>query len=88
MKMITASSGITYGSSYQPGGVATIIGGDWVGRLSEKEADVHGLGRWTTCTLKGKDNTKLTIITAYQVCNDHIERTGPKTAFRQQWSLI
>jgi hypothetical protein len=77
MKLVTASSTITYNTSYQPGGVATVVGGNWVGPLSDYEAVSHGFGRWTTCTLRGKSNTKLTIITAYQVCKDNIAQSGP-----------
>jgi hypothetical protein len=87
-KLVTASSTITYDSQYQPGGVATMVGGNLVGRLSNHEADSHGLGRWTTCTFRGKENTKLTIITAYQVCDDNISRNSTKTAYVQQWTLL
>jgi hypothetical protein len=59
-----------------------------VGRLSEHEVDSYGLGRWTTCTFRGKENTVLTIIIAYQVCHDNISRSMTKTAYVQQWTLL
>jgi exonuclease III len=64
------------------------VGGNLVGRLSDHEADSHGLGRWTTCTFRGKGNVMLTIITAYQVCHDNISRNQTKTAYVQQWALL
>ena len=88
MKLITACSPINFASAYQPGGVMTVVTGNWVGRLSECAPDSHGLGQWTTSTLRGKMDTHLTIVTAYQVCKDNIQTTGAKTAFRQQWSLL
>jgi hypothetical protein len=88
MKLLTAASSITHGSAYQPGGVATIVGGNWVNRISKATPDTHDLGRWTTCSFQGKENTHLTIITAYQPCKDDIGTTGPKPASRQQWALL
>jgi hypothetical protein len=65
-----------------------LVGGNLVGRLSDHEADSQGLGRWTTCTFRGKENTMLTIITVYQVCQDTISRNSTKTAYLQEWTLL
>ena len=82
---LTASSGELTGEDYQPGGVGLVVGGQWSGRICEKGSDPDGLGRWTYATLQGKANAKVTIVTAYQVCDDNISTTGPNTAYRQQW---
>ena len=80
-KWVTASSGELTGDDYQPGGVGLLVGGNWSGRICEEGADPSGLGRWSYATLQGKKNTKVTIVTAYQVCEDNISTTGPTTAY-------
>jgi hypothetical protein len=50
--------------------------------------DQSNLGRWTECTISGKQNRHITIITAYNVCNDSIITCGPKTAYSQQYHQI
>jgi hypothetical protein len=68
--------------NYQPGGTATIITDQWTSRIIKSGMDPSGLGRWSYITLRGKSDTSICIITAYQVCNDRY--TGPKTAYQQQ----
>lgn len=72
---------------YQPGGVAMITGFPWASR-SKTYLDESGLGRWTESELTGRCNRKVTIICAYMVCKDSIERSGPNTAYTQQWRIL
>jgi hypothetical protein len=75
-------------TAYQPGGVGMIVSEEWSGRIEKKTVDERGLGRWATCTFRGKGGRKLTIITAYQVVKDSITKCGPKTTYMQQYSVL
>ena len=65
-----------------------VLGGNWVGRVNIKGADTSGLGRWSYMTLQGTGNQKLTVITAYQVPKTTVDRSGAKTAYIQQFSIL
>jgi hypothetical protein len=73
-------------SSYQPGGTLTLVGNPWSSRTNTS-ADPTGMGRWTTATIQGRDNTKITVYTVYRVCHGTIATAGPNTAFSQLWHL-
>jgi hypothetical protein len=77
-----ASSTITFGLTYQPGGVAMLTGNRWASRVSKKHTDA--LGRWVYNRMQGRANTNLTINAAYQPCKTE----GPTTAYQQQWILL
>jgi hypothetical protein len=49
-----------------------------------KGQDPFGLGRWSFIMLRGKNDTRLTIITAYRVCQKASLSRGVKTAYMQQ----
>jgi hypothetical protein len=72
---------------YQPGGVAMITGFPWSSR-SKISCDPSGLGRWTESEISGRNNRKIVVISAYMVCKDSIERSGPNTAYTQQWRIL
>jgi hypothetical protein len=78
-----ASSPVTAVHNYQPGGVMSIIHGHMVGRIKSRGND--DLGRWTYVKLLGRSEKVITIISAYQVCNN--TRTGT-TAYHQQKSAL
>jgi hypothetical protein len=67
-------------NSFIPGGMTTIICGNWVARVLALGEDSKGLGRWSYVTLKGKGAKVLTIITAYNAC----ATTGDTTFYSQQ----
>jgi hypothetical protein len=48
------------------GGTMTILSGRWAGRKQGTKSDP--LGRWSSMTLVGKKERKVTVITAYHVC--------------------
>ena len=83
----TSNSSCTFGSEYQPGGTMTALSGTWTTRIIDRGQD-SGLGRWSFVTLQGRHANKITLITAYRVCNQTIDHTGDKTAFIQQWVLL
>jgi hypothetical protein len=72
---------------FQPGGVASITTSNWSSH-STIINDPSGLGRWTETEITGKKGITVSIITAYAVCKDSIERSGTTTAFTQQWNLL
>jgi hypothetical protein len=88
LSVTTASSPITFGSTYQPGGVAQLVGGKWTGRISKTGTDPRGLGRWAYTTIQGKQGVHITTITAYKVCKNTVAAAGAKTAYMQQWSML
>jgi hypothetical protein len=52
-------------SDTQPGGTCTVLCNNWVSCLVDKGEDPTGLGRWSYITLRGRQHTKITIVTAY-----------------------
>jgi hypothetical protein len=86
-KQCTSSSALGFGKIYQPGGTMSIIGNKWASR-SKLTQDSSQLGRWTECEIQGKNEKRVTFITAYNVCSDNIATCGPTTAFAQQYHLL
>jgi len=74
---------LTTSSEYLPGGTASITMGNAVGRISPQGKGSDRMGRWTYTTFNRTDNTKLTIITAYQVNRTPTNQIGI-TAWHQQ----
>jgi len=76
-------------SSYnQPGGTLTAVVDQWTSRVHSKGQDHSGLGRWSYITLQGKQDFKLTIITAYRVSQKSSASVGGKTAYMQQFRAL
>jgi endonuclease/exonuclease/phosphatase family metal-dependent hydrolase len=46
------------------------------------------MGRWSYVRIKGKTDTRLLVVTVYQVCKAPINTSGDSTAFTQQWNQI
>jgi hypothetical protein len=82
-----SSSEETYDTPYQPGGTATLVGGNWAGRTTS-HCDNSGMGRWSEIRMAGKDNTAIRFITAYRVVDTSFARAGPTTAYSQQVSIM
>jgi len=78
----TAFSSIEIPSSsdYLTGGTLTSAVGSWSTRVSKKEEDPSGMGRWSSLTLIGKQNKKLTIITGYRC----VRSSGDGSAWTQE----
>jgi hypothetical protein len=80
----TSRASEVFVSTYQPGGTATIICSHRTSRVIQKGEDPWGLGRWSFITLKGKENSKITIVTAYSPGYSTVE----KATWRQQERLL
>jgi len=75
-------------SEQQPGSTITMACDHWNSRVIEKGVDPFGLGRWSYIVLRGKDNHKILIITAYRVCRQTIQSVGVKTSTAQQYRQL
>lgn len=64
----------------KPGGTTKIVCDNWTSRVVDREEDPISLGWWSHFTLRGKGQTKITIITAYNPTTS----TGGKTNYRRQ----
>jgi hypothetical protein len=71
-------------STYQPGGTLTAVCENWVSRVISKGGDPFGLGRWSYITLRGKENTKVTVVTAYNATPS----PGECTYYHQQMRVL
>ena len=56
------------------------------GRITQHGTDY--LGRWSYVRLATKQQSMIYIITAYKPCKNSINKAGPMTVFRQQWTLL
>jgi len=72
----------------QPGGTATILANKWISRIVDKGTDPFGLGRWNNITLRGKNEKRVTLITAYRVCIQTLSACGQTTATAQQHRML
>jgi endonuclease/exonuclease/phosphatase family metal-dependent hydrolase len=66
-KLIMTSSERSYGSTHKPGGTLLLSRGSITGRVIASGID--DMGRWCWTTYNGSANRRLTVITAYQVCD-------------------
>ena len=72
---------------YKPGGTITISTPQLSSVIIASEEDFHSLGRWSTVTYGGCNNTKLTVITAYRPCKPNNDQE-PTTINAQQWNIL
>jgi hypothetical protein len=70
----------TFTSICQPGGTLTAVMDRWSSRTQDKGEDPY----WSYITLRGRDSTLVTIISAYRVSQRTSVTTGVKTAYMQQ----
>ena len=98
-----SNSCVQFQTAYQPGGTATITSGRWSSQSTHHHhqtttpaarstrtkipADPDGKGRWSALTINGRGGRKVTLITAYRVCDQSFASAGVYTAFRQQYLL-
>ena len=88
-KLDIASSSVPSKNDYKPGGTLILTQSNRKGRVIDSGSDA--LGRWTYQTLSGKDNRHVSIISAYQVCEQSIvedDRVKTLTATAQQTSIL
>jgi hypothetical protein len=71
--------------SYKPGGTLSAAVGPWAKRVVKYGQDGTGCDRWTYLHYALKEESYMTVITAYHVCKQH--EPGQKTAYMQQHTL-
>jgi hypothetical protein len=54
-------------SCHKPGGTLTVVVDRWTSRVHSKGQDPFGLGRWPFVTLRGRQESLITIVPAYRV---------------------
>jgi exonuclease III len=72
---------------YKPGGTGFLILGTTIGRLEPNGTGSDPMGRWTYIHLRRKNQPPVTIISAYQVCQNPTNRIGNTAYHQQQWLL-
>jgi hypothetical protein len=72
-------------SSYKPGGTLYAVVGTWDDRVVTSGQDGTGCGRWKYLTYALKEDSYMTVITAYRVYKQH--EPGPKTAYMQEHTI-
>ena len=70
-------------SSYKLGGKNTIVREKLVSAIINKSEDSNQLGYLSYVTIICQNQIKVTVITAYGVCNQNIESVGPQRATNQ-----
>ena len=68
----------------QPGGTLTSICKKWTSRVIGKGKDPYGLGWGSYVIVRGKNNIKVLVITAYRVCTQSTNLAGPNISMSQQ----
>ena len=72
--------------TFQSGGTITLTTGDYVPMIfGEDPEDNTGLGRWSSQTLRGKNNKIFTAITGYRVCSGSISTSSIGSAFSREY---
>jgi len=74
----------TFLADKQPGGTTTLICDNWVARVSTRGEDPLGLGCWSYVTLRGKQGSLITVITAYNASRSY----GDTTNYQQQTHFL
>jgi hypothetical protein len=77
----SSTSNSKFESSYKPRGTLSAAVGPWANRVVKSGQDGTWCGRGTYMTYALKEDSYMTVITAYRVCKQH--EPGPKTAYMQ-----
>ena len=81
-----SSAPVIGSTKYQPGGNALTLTGRTTGRISTRGQDEHGRFCW--CTLRGRRDEGILLVSAYRVCHEAHDAPGPLTAFQQQYAAL
>ena len=87
-KIITSECTLDWKSLHKPGGTAIIVRQPIKHSIVSTSSDPHDLGRWNSCTIRGKNNQQTTLVTTYRTCNSDIAMAGMNTFATQQWTYL
>jgi exonuclease III len=85
LRLSFGSSPIEYKTQFKPGGTIMLTVGHTTGRIIEQIQDKWG--RWVVIQLQGRGNSKIAVVTVYQVVEKHGE-SGVLSSSRQQQTLL
>ena len=85
VRLNLGASPIEYKTQFKPGGTLMLTIGNTTGRMIEQIQDRWG--RWATTQLQGRGDSKVAIVTVYQVVDKHGE-SGILSTSRQQQTLL
>lgn len=72
--------------TYQSGGVTTVTQGTMTASIYGNSIyDDTGLGRWAGFTLRGKEDYKLSIITAYRTCGGNVKTSSVGSVYSREY---
>jgi len=60
----------------------------WTSRVHSKGQDPYGLWRWSFVTLRGKQDSLITIVSAYRVSQKSSSSLGVKMAYMQEYRSL
>ena len=66
---ITSETDLPWKALYKPGGTAIITQQPLCNGITTSGQDPHGLGRWSFIAIAGREQSIITIISAYRVCD-------------------
>eukprot|EP00957_Ditylum_brightwellii_P208890 15359416-Ditylum_brightwellii.AAC.1 len=73
-------------TEFQLGGTAILITDKWVRHVCHSGS--NRLGSWSIVTIKGKLDRRITIVSAYRVCQESLDQAGSSTCWKQQWRQL
>ena len=85
---ITSETDLPWKALYKPGGTAIITQQPLCNGITTSGQDPHGLGRWSFIIIAGREQSIITIISSYRVCDIKIQNAGHITNAKQQWQIL
>ena len=74
--------------TFQSGRNLTLVTGPLVAHAADSTEDPRGLGRWSSVTLEGKRDSRVTIITAYRTCPGSIKTSPIGSVFAREYTYL
>ena len=73
---------------YKPGGTAILTQQPLCHGITTSNQESHGIDRWSYVTISGRDKLIISIISAYRICDTHIQTAGSTTNTMKQWKIL
>ena len=73
---ITSESDLHWNALYKPGGTTIITQQPLCNGITNSGQDPHSFGRWSFITIAGREQSIITIISKYRVCDIQIQNAG------------
>ena len=86
-KIITSELIAKWSTIYTPGGTVIITPAPLSTRVTTSGEENEGFGRWSVLTIERKQDTKISIINIYSLCDEN-SNTGVSKTITQQWDIL